>query len=102
MTDALVGVVVPASGGGDKPRTLREALQEDGWRAAIAPAAPPAAPTTAAAAAGIIGKTIESGIKRGVVLAVQYDHQEGRWYALVQLDDGSFENFSLYAAKVVP
>lgn len=96
MTDALVGVVVPTSGGGDKPRTLREALQEDGWRSATSPTIAPTVTT------GIIGKTIESGIKRGVVLAVQYDHQEGRWYALVQLDDGSFENFSLYAARVVP
>lgn len=75
-----VGVVVPATG--PAPRVT------------LPPAPPPAA-------TGIIGKTVETGLTRGIVLAVHYDQQDGRWYALVQRDDGTLEGVSLYAAKVV-
>ena len=80
VNGATVGVVVPATG--PAPRVT------------LPPAPPPAA-------TGIIGKTVETGLTRGVILAVHYDQQDGRWYALVQRDDGSLDGVSLYAAKVV-
>lgn len=99
-----VGLVVPAPGT-EKPDELGDFLRAyfeylDGKRPYDkVPVLGGGTRPVLRATPGILGKTVEDGFTRGVVLAVHYDN--GDWVALVQREDGSLERMTLNFAKVV-